>query len=148
MHARTHAHTTVLRPFFRDHPGEPVPKENFLTLWCKGRLTEAHTPTIRIGATLSGLSSAHLRHPPFFTGRMPFLPPNQQCQSTEGNILKLCQTMQSLTSVHVANDRQCSTLSAVAHRSSCRVICSGFTWLMLLLLNGWIWWYMACKCTR
>jgi len=22
----------------------------------------------------------------FFTGRMPFLPPNQQCQSTEGNI--------------------------------------------------------------
>jgi len=23
----------------------------------------------------------------FFTGRMPFLPPNQQCQSTEGMIL-------------------------------------------------------------
>jgi len=23
--------------------------------------------------------------PPFFTGWMPFLPPNQQCQSTEGN---------------------------------------------------------------
>jgi len=23
--------------------------------------------------------------PMFFTGRMPFLPPNQQCQSTEGN---------------------------------------------------------------
>jgi len=22
----------------------------------------------------------------FFTGRMPFLPPNQQCQSTEGNL--------------------------------------------------------------
>jgi len=22
--------------------------------------------------------------PPFFTGRMPFMPPNQQCQSTEG----------------------------------------------------------------
>jgi len=31
-----------------------------------------------------GLTSAHLRHPPyFFTGQMPFLPPNQQCQSTE-----------------------------------------------------------------
>jgi len=26
---------------FRDHPGEPVPEENFWTLWCKGRLTEA-----------------------------------------------------------------------------------------------------------
>ena len=23
----------------------------------------------------------------FFTGRMPFLPPNQQCQSTEGTVL-------------------------------------------------------------
>jgi len=26
--------TTVLRPFFQDHPGEPVPEENFWTLWC------------------------------------------------------------------------------------------------------------------
>jgi len=37
-----HTTTTVLRPFFRDHPGEPVPEENFWTLWCKGRLTEAN----------------------------------------------------------------------------------------------------------
>jgi len=70
--------------FFRDHPGEPVPEENFWTLWCKGRLTEADTPIIRLGATSSGLTSAHLHRPPFFTGRMPILPPNQQCQSTEG----------------------------------------------------------------
>ena len=34
---------TVLRPFFRDHAGEPVPEENFWTLWCKGRLTGRHT---------------------------------------------------------------------------------------------------------
>jgi len=45
--------TTVLQHFFRDHPGEPVPEENFWTLWCKGRLTEADTPTIRLGGTLS-----------------------------------------------------------------------------------------------
>ena len=39
----------------------------------------------------------HASTPPlFFTGRMPFLPPNQQCQSTEGShlclqkILKFC----------------------------------------------------------
>jgi len=43
--------TTVLGPFFRDHPGEPVPEEIFWTLWCKGRLTEADTLTIRMGAT-------------------------------------------------------------------------------------------------
>ena len=40
--------TTVLQPFFRDHLGEPMPEENFWTLWCKGRLTEADTPTIPI----------------------------------------------------------------------------------------------------
>jgi len=34
-----------------------MPEENFWTLWCKGRLTEADTPTIRMGATPSGLSS-------------------------------------------------------------------------------------------
>jgi len=44
--------TTILRPFFWDHPGEPVPEENICTLWCKGRLTEA-TPTIQLGATPS-----------------------------------------------------------------------------------------------
>jgi len=78
--------TTILRPFFWQHPGEPVSEENFWTLWCKGRLTEADTPTIRLGTTPSGLTIAHLHHPPvFFTGRMPFLPFNQQRQSTEGN---------------------------------------------------------------
>ena len=78
--------TTVLRPSFRDHSGEAVPEENFWTLRCRGRLTEADRLTIRLGATPSGLTSAHLHHSPCFTGRMPFLPPNQQCQSTEGNM--------------------------------------------------------------
>jgi len=58
--------TTVLRPFFRNHPVEPVPEENFWTLWCNGKLTEADTPTIRLGATPSGLTSAHLHHHPLF----------------------------------------------------------------------------------
>jgi len=35
-HITDHHHTTtVLRPFFWDHPGEPV--QNFWTLWYKGR---------------------------------------------------------------------------------------------------------------
>jgi len=83
---------SVLQPFCWDHPGQPVPEENFWTLWCKGRLTEADTPTTRLGATPAELTSAHLQHPHqnrtfgeshigFFTGRMPFVSPNQQCQS-------------------------------------------------------------------
>jgi len=56
--------TTILLPFFRDNLGEPVPEENFWILWCKGRLTEADTPTIRLGATPSGLTGAHLHHLP------------------------------------------------------------------------------------
>jgi len=59
-----------------------MPEEKF---WTKGRLTEADTPTIPLGATPSGLTSAYLHHPSFFTGWIPFLPPNQQCQSIEGN---------------------------------------------------------------
>jgi len=75
----THTHTTVLWPFFRDHPGELVPEENFWTLWCQGRLTEADTPTIWLDATASGLPPPS---PWIFTGRMPFLLPDQQHQST------------------------------------------------------------------
>jgi len=62
---------------FRDHPGEPVPEENFWTLWCKGRLTEADTPTSRLGVTPS-----HLHHPHiFFTGRMHALPATKPSES-------------------------------------------------------------------
>ena len=50
----THRHTTVLWPFFRDYPGEPVPEEIFMV---QGKITEADTPTIRLGATPSRLIS-------------------------------------------------------------------------------------------
>jgi len=73
-------------PFFWHHPGEPVPEENFWTLWCMGRLTEADTSTIRLGATLSELTSAHLHHPPIFLqARCPSCRPTNSSQSTEGN---------------------------------------------------------------
>jgi len=64
-----HNHFTAL---FWDHPGELVPEENFWTLWCKGRLTEADILTIRLGATPSGLTSACLHHPHFLQA-FPFL---------------------------------------------------------------------------
>jgi len=76
VHYTTTTTTTVLRPFFRNHPGELVPEENFWTVWCKGRLTETNTPTIQLGATPSELSSAHLHHPPFFY-RLDALPAAQ-----------------------------------------------------------------------
>jgi len=62
-HTHTHNRFTAL---FRDHPGELVPEENFWTSWCKERLTETDTLTltIQLGATPSGLTSAHLHHPP------------------------------------------------------------------------------------
>jgi len=72
----SYTQTSVLRPFSRDHPGEPVLEDNFWTLWCKGRLTEADTPTIRLDATPAGLTSAHLHHPPFFY-RLDALPAAQ-----------------------------------------------------------------------
>ena len=59
------AHSTTTTVFW-DHPAEPVPEENFWTLWCKGRLTEADTLTIRLGATPSRLTSAYLTITPYF----------------------------------------------------------------------------------
>ena len=69
MHTLTQTHThnrfTAIL-LFPGPPGEPAPEENFWTLWCRGRLTEADTQTIWLGATPSGLTSAHLHHPPFY----------------------------------------------------------------------------------
>jgi len=55
-------------PFSRTTWVSRCQKRNFWTLWCKGRLTEADTPTIRLGATAtpSGLTSTHLNNPPIF----------------------------------------------------------------------------------
>jgi len=49
--SRHHPYHNRFTAFFRDHPGEPAPEENFWTLWFKRRLTEADTPTIQLGAT-------------------------------------------------------------------------------------------------
>ena len=66
---------------FRDHPGELVPKENLWTLWCKGRLIEADTSTIRLGATPSRLTSAHLHHPHFLQARCPSCHPTNSVKA-------------------------------------------------------------------
>jgi len=58
--------TTVLRPFFRDYPGEPVPEEKHLDFMAQGKITEADTPTIQLGATPSGITGDNLHYPPIF----------------------------------------------------------------------------------
>ena len=76
-------HQTGLRPFFRNHPGEPVPEQNFFMVQGKinrGRNTDH--PAGRHSVWTNQCPPPPSPH--FFTGRMPFLPPNQQCQSTEG----------------------------------------------------------------
>jgi len=75
-----------------------VPEENFWTLWCKGRLTEAGTPTIRLDATPSGLSGAHLHHPPFFTGRMPFLHPTNSVKALKATSTRIREKMLEFSS--------------------------------------------------
>jgi len=75
--------TIVFRPFFRDHPGKPVPEEDFWTLWSEGRLTEADTPTIWLGGTPSGLTSAHLHHTPHIFYRPDVLPAAQPTVSKQ-----------------------------------------------------------------
>jgi len=60
---------------------------------------EAEVPTVLVGAILTRLT-APPQPPRFFTGRMPFLKPNQQHQSTEGTkrmlkcLLKTTSTIQ------------------------------------------------------
>jgi len=54
----------------------PPPQLFYGTLWCKGRLTEADTLTMWLGATPSGLTSAHLTIPHIFY-RMDALPAAQ-----------------------------------------------------------------------
>jgi len=51
----------------------------------QGKIMDAEVPTVQVGATPTGLMVPYPYNPPrFFTGRMPFLPPNQQRESTEG----------------------------------------------------------------
>ena len=76
--------TTVLQPFFLGLPRWSGARRELLDFMVQGKINRGrHTDTL--GTTPSRLTSGHLYHPPFFTGWMPFLPPNQQCQSTEGN---------------------------------------------------------------
>jgi len=65
-HVHHHHHHNRFTALFPGPPGWAGARRELPDLWCKGRLTEADTQTIRLGATPSRLTSAHLHHPPHF----------------------------------------------------------------------------------
>ena len=107
--------TTVLRPFFRDHPGEPVPEENFWTLWCKRRLTEADTLTIQLGATPFRLTSAHLHHPLYFLrAGYPSYRPTNSVKALKAQTLSTVQKYRYYFVVCYRDDKHMSTDHAMS----------------------------------
>jgi len=84
-HAYTH--TPIYRPFVQDYPGEPVPEGKTNLDFTEATDSEWQWHQLGHMQVCTSLQAHnHTSTPPlsFFTGRMPFLPPNQQLQSTEG----------------------------------------------------------------
>jgi len=105
-HSMQHTHTTVLLLFWNLSGTTRVRR------YQKGKTRKVKTNLDLLEQeTVSGSSicwaicksAPHPRQPrqypttQFFTGRMPFLPPNQQCQSTEGSSEKYFLSKLSLT---------------------------------------------------
>ena len=89
---RTHTHT-CLTALFQDYPGEPVPERwNQSGFYWRKRQWVAVASAGPLQVCTSLQTDNHASTPPlsFFTGWMPFLPPNQQCQSTENSKRHSC----------------------------------------------------------
>ena len=84
MHARTHTHP--FNGFFQDYPGEPVPAK-VKPIWILLKQETVSGSGISWAICKSAHHSRQITmpapHHSVFKGRMPFLPPNQQRQSTE-----------------------------------------------------------------
>jgi len=73
--------------FFKDNLSKPAPERQTIL-----DFTEARDDEVAVASTGPYANHLHLApdittpvpHRSVFTGQMPFLPPNQQCQSTEG----------------------------------------------------------------
>ena len=90
--ARTHAHTHThaqlpfydLLHFVRYYPGEPVPEPIWIILKQETVSGSGINWAICKSAPRPRQITMPASHHTVFTGLMPFLPPNQQHQSTEG----------------------------------------------------------------
>ena len=92
-HERTHTHThthTHLMALFCDYPGEPVPEmqnqSGFILLEQETVSGSGISWAICKSTPCSRQITMPTLHHSVFTDRMPFLPPNQQRQSTEGQL--------------------------------------------------------------
>jgi len=83
--ATPHHTTTVLRPFFRDHPGQAGARRELLDFMVQEKINRGRHTDHPTGRHSIRTNQCPPPPSPLFTGRMPFLPPNQQCQNTEGN---------------------------------------------------------------
>ena len=87
-HTHTHTHTR-LTDFVQDYPGELYQKDKTNLDFTGARDSEWQWHQLgHMQVCISLQTDNHASTPPllFFTDRMPFLPPNQQCESTEGNM--------------------------------------------------------------
>ena len=83
-HTHTHTHTRLMA-LLRDYPGEPVPKGKTNLDFTEARDSEWQWHQLghmQVGTSLQ--TENHASTPPlrFFAGRLPFLQPDQQCQSS------------------------------------------------------------------
>jgi len=81
--------TTILSPFFRDLPDEPVPAENFWTLWCKGRLTEADTDHPAGRHSIRTNQCPPLLSPPFLQAGRPSSRPTNSVKALKATLITL-----------------------------------------------------------
>jgi len=87
MNTRTHTHP-FNGPFFRDTQVSRNQKGKTNLDFTEARDSEWQWHQLgHMQVCISLQTDIHASYPPleFFTGRMPFLPPNQQRQSTEGS---------------------------------------------------------------
>jgi len=86
-----HTHTPIQRPFVRDNPVGRYQKGKTNLDFTEARDSQWQWHQLgHVQVCTSLQADNHASSPPlsFFTGRMPFLPPNQQCQSTERKLYK------------------------------------------------------------
>ena len=89
LHMHTHTHTclTALFPGLPGWAGTRKVKPIWILLKQETVSGSGISWAICKSAPCSRQTTTPAPHTLFFTGRMPFLPPNQQCQSTEGTCL-------------------------------------------------------------